>query len=71
MQVKGKHKLHASKLINVLSQTHKMEELHGKKKYAGKKEIITSRKRQLLPRCETSFFGTLYFYMKSHIKAVS
>lgn len=31
MQVKGKHKLHASKLINVLSQTHKMEELHGKK----------------------------------------
>ena len=46
MQVKGKHKLHANKLINVLSQTHKMEELHGKKKYAGKKEIITSGKRQ-------------------------
>lgn len=32
MQVKGKHKLHASKLINVLSQLHKLEELHMQEK---------------------------------------
>lgn len=39
MQVKGKYKLCASKLINVLSQLHKLEELHMK----DKTEIITLR----------------------------
>lgn len=42
MQVKGKHKLHASKLINVLSQPHKLEELHMREK----QEIITLKNRQ-------------------------
>lgn len=41
MQVKGKHKLCASKLMNVLSQLHKLEELHMKDKI----EIITLEKK--------------------------
>jgi len=42
MQVKGSHKLQASKLINVLSQLHELEELRMQEKT----EILTLKKRQ-------------------------